>query len=304
MSTSSSNSHQDDTASFFHALSRAKTDTPSAPLATPAYRRRVGILLGIIISLMYGFVSQCINMLALPDVPFSQHPPGLIGNFVIFVLCGIAIGFVCAASKSSIDGAFRASGVAVLAVIVQWLVANPVVSDNSLLTFTTLFGLGLLYILAIPAMLLLRLAIDNQTEALNKPAWAWARIRVPLGILVLVSIAGAFSIYPDHVRAGFTDLQALIQTGLAVRDSADLPPALREENNVSGFLDFATADYTLDLSSDFDLQGNLSLKGEVGNAIIVAYFKRGGIVACAYSPLGRRLRCRSYITATFFQRIG
>jgi hypothetical protein len=304
MITPSPDNQPDAIIDSFRATWQAKAALPVRPIATPAYRRQVSVCLGIVIALVYGFVSHVINKLAMPDVPFSQHPLGLIGNLVIFVLSGVAISLACAAPDRSTDGVVRASGVVVLAVIIQWLVANPVFSGDSPLTFTTMLGLGLLYITALPAMMLLRLAIDNQTEALDKPVWAWVRLRVPLGILALVSVAGAFSIYPDHVRLAFIDLQALIQAGLSATGPADLPPGLREKNHVSGFLDFATADYTLEQSSDFDLRSDLTFEDEVGNAIIVARFKHGGILACAYNVSGDRLRCKSYLTAEFFQRTG
>ncbi|MBI5565664.1 MAG: hypothetical protein HY870_12290 [Chloroflexi bacterium] len=304
MTAPSSDIQPDAIVDSFRAAWQAKAALPPRPIATPAYRRRVGLLLGIAIAVMYGFVSQVINKLAMPDVPFSQHPIGLIGNLVIIVISGVAIGLVCAAPERSSNGVVRASAVVVLAVIAQALAAYAAFSDPLPPALVAAIGIGLLYITALPAMMLLRLAIDNQTEALDKPVWAWERIRIPLGILALVSVAGAFAIYPQHVQTGFVDLQALIQSGLAVRDPADLPSALSEENNVGGFLDFATADYTLEQSLDFDLRSDLTFEDEVGNAIIVARFKRGAILACAYSPTGDRLRCKSYLTAAFFQRTG
>ena len=304
MTTPAPDSQPDAIVDSFRATWQAKAALPPRPIATPDYRRRVGLLLGVVIALMYGFVSQVINKLAMPAVPFSQHPIGLIGNLALIVISGMAIGLVCAVPDRSSNGVVRASAVVVLAVIAQALAAYVAFSDPLPPALVAAFGIGLLYITALPAMMLLRLAIDNQTEALDKPAWAWARIRIPLGILALVSVAGAFAIYPQHVQAGFVDLQALIQSGLAVRDPADLPFALREENNVSGFLDYATAAYTLEQSLDFDLRSDLSFEDEAGNAIIVARFKRGGILACAYSPTGDRLRCKSYLTAKFFQRTG
>lgn len=304
MNTPSSDHRHDELIDAFRASRRAKATVPVQPLATPAYRRRAGLLLGLLVAVMYGLVSQGVNRLALPGVPFVQPPADLVGNLLLILVSGAAIGLVCAAPEHSSDGVVRASAAAVLAVVVQWLTANPPTSVNSLLTLSNLFGLGLLYIGAFPAMMLLRLAVDNQTEALDKPIWAWGRLRAPLSVLALVAVAGAFSIFPDHIRAGFSDLHALIRAGLSVHDPAGLPPALRAENGVSSFLDFASADYTLEQSSDFELWSDLSLEDEVGNAILMARFPRGGIVACAYSLAGTRLRCRSYFTAAFFQRTG
>jgi hypothetical protein len=300
MSAPSSDSHQDTTASFLHFLSQPKM---VKSIATPGYRRSVGAILGLAIGLTYGFVSQGINKLSMPDIPYLQYPLGAAGNFLLIVISGIVIGFVCAAPKSSIRGAICASVFVVLAVMVQWLAsyrAGLAIFPSAQLI---IFGLGVLFIVAIPAVLLLRWAIDIQTESTHKPVWAWTRIRIPLVILVLVSLAGTFQIYLDNVRLAFIDLQALIQAGLSVSNPADLPPALREGDNVIGFLDFATPDYTLEQSSIDKLWTDLTSPAEIGDIVLVARFKRGGILACAYDASGIRLRCRSYIDASAFQRI-
>ncbi len=300
MSTPSSDSHQDTTAGFLHFLSQPKMLKSTA---TPGYRRSVGAILGLAIGLTYGFVSQGINKLSMPDIPYLQHPLGLAGNLWVIVISGIVIGFVCAAPKSSISGAVRASVVVVLAVMIQWLASYKA----GLAVFPSaeiiILGIGILFVGAIPAMLLLRWAIDIQTESMHKPVLAWSRIRIPLIILVLVGFAGTFQIYLDNVRLAFVDLHALIQAGLSVSNPADLPPALREENNVIGFLDFATRDYVLEESSIDRLWTDLTSLAEIGDVVIMARFKRGEILACAYGASGIRLRCKSYIDASVFQRI-
>src|SRR5512147_736131 len=101
MSTPSPDNQPDAIVDSFRATWQAKAALPPRPIATPGYRRRVGLLLGIVIALMYGFVSQVINKLAMPAVPFSQHPIGLIGNLVIIVISGMAIGLVCAVPDRS-----------------------------------------------------------------------------------------------------------------------------------------------------------------------------------------------------------
>jgi hypothetical protein len=300
MSTPSSDSHQDNTTNFFRTLSQTKIVTSAAK---PGYRRLVSGILGMAIGLTYGFVSQCINKLSMPDIPYVQHPLGLAGNLLIIVISGIVIGFVCAAPESSSNGAVRASAVVVLAVMFQWLAAYKAFLAILPPTYLIVFGIGAIFIGAIPAMMLLRLAIDIQTESMHKPVWAWTRIRVPLGILALVSFAGTFQIYPDNVRLAFTDLHALIRAGLSVADPADLPPALREENNVIGFLDLATSDYTLEETSINKLWIDLTTPTEIGDTVIMARFKRGGILACAYNASGVRLRCKSYIDASVFQQV-
>jgi len=100
------------------------------------------------------------------------------------------------------------------------------------------------------------------------------------------------------------DLHALIQTGLSVSDVADLPPSLREEHDVTGFLDYATSDYTLESSSDLDLKDDLTAPSEKYNLVILARFKSNWILACAYDETGNRSRCKSYVNPKFFQRIG
>ena len=126
---------------------------------------------------------------------------------------------------------------------------------------------------------------------------------MPLFILALVSFAGTFQVYSPPVQTAFADLHTLIQTGLVVTNPADLPPALRDDNSVVGFLDYAGSDYTLEESSIGKLWQDLVAPDDLSDVVLMARFKRGGILACAYSALGVRLRCKSYIDAPVLQRV-
>lgn len=298
MSTPHPDSHQDNVVNFFQTLSKGKIDIP---VATPGYRRWVGAILGAVFGVAYGFVSQGINKLSLPDVPYIQYPFGLAGNLAIVVLGGLAIGFICAVPESFSDGSSRASLVAVAVLTVQWLATLQASFAIFPPIYMIFLAIGFFFMCSLAAMMLLRLAIDNQTEALHKPVWTWTRIRVPVVVLALVSFAGTFQIYSPPVQAAFTDMQALIQTGLTVADPADLPADLRDEHTSLSFPDYAVSDYTLEQSSSDKLWQDLTSPDESGDTVIMAHFQRGGILACAYDFLGVRLRCRSYSDASVLQ---
>jgi hypothetical protein len=301
---SSEEPHSNDHAvEFFRRLSHAKQATAPKPLK-PSSPRLVGLVLGATLGLVYGVVSQVVNQLLMPGVPFAQYPLGLAGNCLVIIVSGAVIGLACVIPRSSVNGAFLGSVVIVAAVILQWWTAHATSSaillESPFITPLTPFEIGLLFILFIPFMALFRLAADIQTESSHRPVWAWARLRIPLLILALTGTAGAFSLYPDHVRQAMADMHALIQTGLSVPDAAHLPPSLWEEHGVTGFLDYATSDYTLEQSQDTGMKYDLGDLPETYSLVIIARFKSNWIVACLYDVAGNRSQCKSYVTPVFF----
>jgi len=292
---------------FFHTLSQAKQITVPEPLK-PTSPRLVGLVLGAILGLVYGIISQIVNQLLMPGVPFAQYPFGLWGNCLISIMSGTIIGLVCATPRSSVTGAFLGSVVAAVVAILQWLAAqaasSAVLLKPPVITPWAPFEIVFFLMLFVPFMLLFRLAVDNQIESAHKPVWAWARLRVPLVLVVIVGAVGAFSLFPNHVQRAMTDMHALIQTGLSVSDAADLPPSLGEKHGVADFLDYATSDYTLESSQDLDMKNDLADPSEIYSLVIIARFKSNWILACSYDENGNRSRCKSYVTPEFFLRIG
>ena len=55
----------------------------------------VRIILGVLLGLAYGLVSQLINRVALPGIPLHQPPLGAFGNIVASAAVGGLLGYVC-----------------------------------------------------------------------------------------------------------------------------------------------------------------------------------------------------------------
>jgi len=60
------------------------------------YRRWAGLILGALIGLAFGGVSQAVNLLFLPGIPLYQPPFGPDGNLLLALLTGALLGLICA----------------------------------------------------------------------------------------------------------------------------------------------------------------------------------------------------------------
>ncbi len=297
MQSSNQQPTRDHTVEFFQTLADAKQVTEPARPSKPFQPRLVGLALGALLGLIYGVTSQVVNSLLVSGVPLSQYPFGLAGNCLISIVSGAVIGFACALPRSSINGTFFGTVTAAVVALLQWWAthaasATAILRLNAITPWTFL-ELGFYLVLFVPFMLLFRLAVDYQVESAHKSVWAWTRLRGPLLLVVIVVVVGGFSIFPTHVQRALLDMHALIQSGLSTSNGANLPPALAEEQGVTGFLDYATSDYTLEQSQDPGLRKDLSTADEDYTLIIMARFKGNGILACAYDANGNRFRCKS-----------
>lgn len=297
----------DHTTEFFHTLSTAKQTAAPEP-TKPLSPRLVGLVLGALLGLVYGIISQLVNQLLLPGVPFAQHPFGLVGNCLFSVASGALIGLVSTLPRSAVNGVFVGSIVAGVVALLQWLAAHAAQPSitSTVLTPTpwSPFQIVFYLLLFVPFMILFRLTVDNQVEWAHKPIWSWKRIRGPLLLVVIIGVVGGFSLFPNHVQQALKDMHTLIQTGLVVSDMADLPLDLRAEHDVTGFMDYASPDYTLESSDDFGLKADLTDPDMIYSLVIIARFKSHWILACAYDVTGNRSHCRSYVTPEFYQRMG
>jgi hypothetical protein len=297
-------SSDDDAINLMRSLSAEKGSVkqPVQRLITRKDRLLVGLILGATIGVVYGFFSQAVNRLSLPDVPYAEYPFAMMINWAIGIVLGAGIGLACAGpqlfSKAIIVGGI----VTFLAVMLQWLITQAKLTATLTPSPLWLIFLFFLFILAVVIAMLFRQAVDAQTEFADKPIWTWTRVRTLLVILVLSSLAGSFSIYPNYVLQGLKDMHALIQSGLSVSDPANLASDLRKENRVVDFLSRADSNYVLEQNRNGYLESDLNKNQyDPGNIAIVARFKSGWRLACAYNSAGMRLHCKSYADVNAFQ---
>ncbi len=307
MTTSDEHSSNDRAVEFFHTLVEAK-QVAAPKLIELSHPRLIGLILGTTLGLVYGFVSQVINVFLMPGVPFAQYPFGVLGNCVVIIISAAFISLVSIAPRSSVTGAFLGSAVAVLAALLQWWVVNAPPStalfNMPFLNPLSPLALILVFMLFLPVLLFFRLAVTTLTESSYKPVWSWTRLRLPLVIFVLAGMVGAFSLFPNHVRQAMTDMHALIQTGLSASNAGDLPPSLWQENGVTDFLSYASSDYILAPSESINLKSDLGASPKTYSLAVIARFKNNWILTCLYDVNGQRAHCKSYAVAPSYLKNG
>jgi hypothetical protein len=289
---SSPNSSSD----FFLRLSREKVETPQP--VRKSTRIVTGLTMGVLLGLVYALVTQFINSIFSPDVPFALYPFGLAGNIVASLVIWGVVGVLCAWPDSSITGAVVGCLTTSAAVIMFALVAAPPTTESVMTQFfstsASLFSFLVFALLNIPLMLLVRLAIDVQGELALQSLWSWRRLRAPLASFLLLGVVmSVLTLYDPNVRQAMVDMHVLIQKGRAVSDAAHLPSALRSVK-VNDFLAHAGSNYTLEHTYDERYQRDLATVLDSGGIVIVARFQNGWILACQFDLKYDMPLCKSY----------
>ena len=79
-----------------------------------AHRRGAGLILGFALGLVYGAVSQLINLFFLPDISFYQPPLGAWGNIALWIVFASVLGLVTAWVTETIAGVLWGSAFSAL----------------------------------------------------------------------------------------------------------------------------------------------------------------------------------------------
>ena len=279
---------------FFRDLARTKLAPSERPRAVRV--RLSGLLLGALMGLAYGLLSQSINEMLLPGVPLAHYPFGALGNCALAIGVGALIGILCGWPQGSINGALAGALAMTAALEARGVIINNLgIAQIARLDFAaiTLAGAAVLLFFTIPVALLLRWAIDSQFES-RRPALSWPRLRGPLALAALACGAGALAYYPGDTRHALRDMHALIQKGLKAASVAALPGPLRNENKVIDFMLSASPRYTLEESEDPVLRRGLGWLSRANSVIIVARFEGGWTLVCLHERSGAAPECRSF----------
>jgi hypothetical protein len=298
MSTSQDGPPQDNSANYFRRLSQQKEESPQPILKST--RITTGLIIGALLGTTYGFVTQFINSIFTPGVPYALYPFGPVGNLIASVVIWAGIGGLCAAPDSGTYGIMAGSlAMAGVATIRIWttLIQTEVWSFQAAITAGTLLSSVIAFLIGIPLMLVVRWAVEVQHELALKPLWAWHRLRAPLAAMALLGVVtGVFTLYPGDVRQGMRGMQALIEQGLNATRPDDFPAALRSDR-ITDFLTNATRSYTLEQSFDENLRKDVEtiLYSEfTASPLILARFSNGWQLVCLVNSQTKAARCRSY----------
>jgi hypothetical protein len=266
-----------------------------------SYRRIFGLLLGTLLGLTFGLVSQGINRLVLPGVPLYQPPFGPAGNAAVATLIGAVLGGVAAWPAGSLRGTFIASGLAAaLIVIVNFAAARVTERGRAGVAMAAIFMLLPLVGLAAPLLGIFRWIVNRELEARQDFASTWYRVRGPLALVIVLGAAGAFALYPGEARHELTAMNALVRSGrnavvASTTAAADLPPPLQTAE-VADFLAQAHEPYTLEWTRTDLNRFRIPRPGRNfdSHAVVVARFANGWRLACLFVSPGELPECRSW----------
>lgn len=179
------------------------------------YRRQIGVTLGASLGLTYGLVSQSINAIVLPHVPLYQPPLGWIGNILLWSLIGALLGLVTTLPAETVIGALY--GGATGAFLLTILTLSGGGSDQGTWTGKMIGVIFLFLPLAgaiTPLAALFRWVVNKSVEGRRDSIPIWARLRLPMLLIILVGALGIFSRLPPYARSMVTQMDKMLQIGL------------------------------------------------------------------------------------------
>jgi len=260
------------------------------------YRRWAGLILGALIGLAFGSVSQGVNPLLLPGIPLYQPPFGPIGNSLLALLTGALLGLICAWVEPSIPGILLSAGTgAALALIVAMNIGRtplfvlPVTAIG--VTFLWLPFTGMFF----PVMALFRTTInkltDSRNERLTLPARGWQ----PLLLMIGAGALGSTLILTLPAQTVMAHHQQMLTEGLAAPSTDELPAPLRGKD-VADFLTNASQNYQLAWENKnltvYAIPRPAGPEHEI--SAVIARFDNGWNVVCLYPNPQAEPRCRSF----------
>ncbi len=209
------------------------------------YRRFVGALLGAMMGLVYGVVSQTINLVMLPGVLLYQPPLGPVGNILIFLSIGLALGLSTAWLESSVLGLFAGG---VVGSLILAVVALSTGQTGAEVLYKKIVAVAVAFcpIAAafVPLLGLFRWVVNKEEEGHTLASSRWKRILIQTALLLVMGGLGRLSLYPPHGLTVMARMHQMAQAGLQAPDAASLPLAL-QATRVEGFLEHAQGVFTL-----------------------------------------------------------
>lgn len=257
----------------------------------------MGVVLGAMLGLAYGFSSQAINSLVVPDVPFYQPPWGMLPNILICVGLGGLVGLISAWPKSSFVGILIAAvsgGIFLELAGSLYGTQVPPEKIGGLIVSLTVLLLPMVGLLG-AVFGLLRWMINKQVEHRADHTSLIRRLVVPILTVCIVGGLSATVLYPPEGQQRIKEMNALVQAGLQVADVASVPQAFAKFADT--FKQRATPNYTLQWVKSDLIDWRIGQPAEFSEwqlSIVVARFDNGWIVACLFAPDEKQLNCKTY----------
>ncbi len=259
------------------------------------YRRLAGVAIGAGLGLIFGWVSQSINSIVMPGIPFYQPPFGPVVNAVLCVLGGALLGLVSAWPHESapgiitagVAGALCVGGLTLATARLDWESGPGVI-------MSTLVLLLPLSALAVPVVWSLRWAANKQEDSYLAGYFIWSRVLVPLILAVVTGGLAATVLYPPEARPALARMNAMVRAGLAASDPQALPRPLQPQA-IDGFLDHAKGAYALEWTRQLDRYGMVvyPTASPHDQSVVVAHFENGWTFACLFATFETAPVCKN-----------
>ncbi len=266
-------------------------------MSDAAYRRWFGVLLGVGLGLCYGLVSQSLNRLALPGIPLYQPPCGPVGNTLLWMAAIGLFALMSAWHAEGMIGMYAGGALGAIIIMVLTLLSGMISMDRLQLRIFIL----LLILIPLGGMLtlvagLLRWVVNREVEGRIDRTSLAVRAWIPLALLVLAGLVGSTARYPVWGWEEVRHLDAMLQNGLGVSDTSDLPEPL-QHTRVGGFLDHAEGNYTLawedqEINRFAIPRGTSSRPWE--EAAVIARFENGWSLVCIYPDADAKPACKGF----------
>lgn len=260
------------------------------------YRRRVGIILGAILGLVFGVLSQAINPILLPGIDLYLPPFGPAGNILLAIAVGASLGLLCAWMEPSVPGVLSAAAVgAVLMLAAAFFTGSTPLMEVPVTTIGFIFLFIPFTGMLIPVLGLVRTTINKLTDSrLEKQSLA-ARWWLPLLVIAAAGAIGWSLVYTIPARTVLAHNYQMLQQGLTASSMAQMPaPLLGPE--MEDFSSHASQSYTLAWD---DKRINAyaiprTAAPEYLMSVVIARFDNGWNVVCLYPTAESQPRCRSF----------
>lgn len=248
-------------------------------------RRTLGLILGAVMGLLYGLVSQYINVLFLPGLPLQTPGAGRLGAALLTALAGGLLGLLAAWPEEAIPGVIISSLVGTLAI--SWIIASNTMpgSERAYSTFVVLFITFLpRTFLLLPFLGLLRWVLGVWGDELQNLDYSIRKLVLSLVLAILLAVVtGVFSLHTKAGREALATTQELVQRGMQAGSLDNLPGELQD---VDGFLQGARGPYTLELGDNPDVlpiqRPNAAYN--VQEYAVFVRFENGFRFGCAFTP--------------------
>jgi hypothetical protein len=261
-------------------------------------RRMLGAVFGLLAGLVYGLISQTINQIALPGLPFLQEGLGPVGVILLTSLGGGLMGLLAAwpdeVIPGVISGALAAAAISTLSTIIA-VRSSTVAVERMASVFAVMFitFLPRAFIFA-PIAWLVRWIVGIWENEVVRETLSFRKMALSVvPLLVLAVVFGALALYPQDARYALKTTNEIVQAGMDANSYDQLPSVLRP---VDGFIQGAQGPYTLLLGYDPDI---LPVQRPMTSYTVQEYavfvnFANGFRFGCAFTPPHPEPSCGPY----------